>query len=235
MVHLAALSSVPQIWFGDKHIGGASELQALLEGDNGAALLLEALSGPAPTLPQLTLPTTPSETNNAPRQPRQHEYFDVGRSTLSVWEIVSAIKAGLPITAHRHYGTIYKNCFTVRDFCDYFCSSYSIARQSAVELGQALTAAGVLTPATTVNDSALTFEGPEKLFQLHEHLHPHMLNTWYVTVPSTWLVLRNQHAWQGTWTSATATIASVNLNMPCNGVYMPYTNASQQAPVDGSW
>ena len=171
---------MPQIFFGDTSVGGASELAALLATDAGAASLKEAADGKDPSQEKLALPLQPPARKQAKRQPTGSEVFVVGRARLSAVEVVSRIQAGLPIVHHRLYSTVHKNCFESCELVEYFSSGYSLARQDAVEFCQMLLNAGIvaLVQDRDKDGAPAVFADTPSLCRLHMHAETHMLNTW---------------------------------------------------------
>ncbi|XP_065182359.1 uncharacterized protein LOC135813068 [Sycon ciliatum] len=123
-------TSVPQIFFNDKHLGGFEALEAAISNESIDDFLQEVLENRAP--------------DTAPKVPRQEREFDVlddytdfqfqceqDEYALLVREIRKS-----DLIADRYYHLrLYKQCFVGRELVDWLCTTKEIERSEALEIG----------------------------------------------------------------------------------------------------
>jgi glutaredoxin len=153
MLQLADRLSVPQVFFNERHIGGADETIAVLEEwdkdgtttEYQSALeryTSEIASQPDPTDPRLQVPTTPPVmessldlSNHRSQSNKKVITLPDGTTTATVLEITEQLKQNLPCHQNlKHMFTVYKRSFTGQQAVGALQAHYhNITREQAID------------------------------------------------------------------------------------------------------
>ena len=160
MLSLADSLTVPQIFFNDRHIGGTTELIALLEEwDQGAGsgtgnahdrIQKEYLSKDDPSDPRLEA-STASPIREIPAPPRnQDDNILLPKSlTESVLEMTLRLTKAIPRYNLLYLGKTYKNAAKGKTFTDALLKEFALdSREEAVEFGKYLQQCKILDHVT---------------------------------------------------------------------------------------
>lgn len=185
MLSLSDRLTVPQVFFNEKHIGGADDTLALLvkvEKQFPSAeeyYKNEIASQPDPEDPRLAVPTTPP-VQEKPAPPRDHEKsVDLPDGTKgTVLEVVTKLQQILPQEDLKFNITLYKKCFRGSDGVAALKKGFNIATdREAVAFGKSLVRSQILHHVVDdhdfANDSSL-------FFRLHCYQEPLVLNSFRV-------------------------------------------------------
>ena len=151
MVALANRATVPQIFLNDRHVGGASDLEALAEPLDAAsfdALVKQTLAAPDPTDVRLAPPTRSIAAARDPSPRSQRVVATIGSRSLAYVDCVRLLDGALDIADRAHNLTVYRRCFVGSDFVDTMMRLYPTDvpdRSSAIALGRALLDEGVMS------------------------------------------------------------------------------------------
>ena len=196
MLALSDRLTVPQIFFGETHIGGADDTLALLEAwdkddpTNKSPLeRYEVEYGNVetdPTDPRLRLSTEPPVVPKAPVPRPNSDRIDLpdGVSKASVLDTMERLKKALPREEKPYNVTIYKNCFTGAACVKALMKSYECSEEKAVAFGQQLQAKKLITH--VVDDHKLE-KTNDYYFRLQCFQTPEILNSyrlWWTTTIS---------------------------------------------------
>mmetsp|Transcript_28366 Transcript_28366/g.74493 ORF Transcript_28366/g.74493 Transcript_28366/m.74493 type:complete len:506 (+) Transcript_28366:229-1746(+) len=175
MLKVADRLTVPQVFFNDKHIGGASEVEALLaDTDDLDALYASVLAEPGPALPELAVPDYPPRAAEAASARQEEEICVVGGRCMSYNDMVVALEKGLAIKDRSFHGKIYKRVFVGSEFVSWVVAEYGLqSRVEGVQVGQSLVSLGLF--AHVSNDHNL--EDAHFFYRLHSHGDAFILNT----------------------------------------------------------
>jgi len=152
MLSLADSLTVPHIFFNDRHIGGATELIALLEEwDQGAGtgtgtgsahdrIHKEYLSKDDPSDPRLEASTAPTIREIPPPPRNQDDHILLPKSlTETVLEMTLRLTKAIPRYNLLHLGKTYKNSAKGKTFTDALVKEFALdSREEAVEFGKYL-------------------------------------------------------------------------------------------------
>eukprot|EP00039_Didymoeca_costata_P003691 m.69194 g.69194 ORF g.69194 m.69194 type:complete len:503 (+) comp12031_c1_seq1:366-1874(+) len=166
--------TVPQIFFGDKYIGGASDIDALRDAGTLDVAIKEALEGPDPTKVELIPPDYAPKEEDGP-SPRNEETVCVLDACVPFAEMNATLIKELPVKDHHHGGVTHRNSFTGHVLVDFLMKKYSIEdRAEAVKIGEFLENSNFFQSVTGKQG----FEDTRQLYRLRAQLTPAMLNTW---------------------------------------------------------
>ena len=149
MLSLSDRLTVPQVFFGEKHIGGADDTLALLQewddqiNSNNKTPLeryeVEIGAQPDPTDPRLRISTEPPVVPKAaPVRPECDKIELPDGSKASVLETMERLKEALPHDELPYNLKIYKDCFTGAACVSALMKGYECSEEAAIVLGQHL-------------------------------------------------------------------------------------------------
>mmetsp|Transcript_3416 Transcript_3416/g.4506 ORF Transcript_3416/g.4506 Transcript_3416/m.4506 type:complete len:510 (-) Transcript_3416:240-1769(-) len=191
MLSLADRLSVPQVFFNEKHIGGADETLALLEKWDEEGLYPTALeryqkeveSQSGPTDPRLAIPTTPPVVEKPP--PPRNESEDMIKlpgadgQTVTVFEIIKTLIKKMPCKDRSYRLKTYKNSFKGSEGVKFFMMHYGLSDvKEAVSFGQMLQKRKILDHVTMDHD----FDNNDNFFRIQPYMKPKVLNSFRVWV-----------------------------------------------------
>mmetsp|Transcript_23647 Transcript_23647/g.39676 ORF Transcript_23647/g.39676 Transcript_23647/m.39676 type:complete len:501 (+) Transcript_23647:261-1763(+) len=180
MLQLSDRLTVPQIFFSDRYMGGASEIIALDEAGTLQPLYDAMLTGPAPTEPMLSMLNRPS---SPPRpapvaKPRTDADVTFGSHTATYASILVDLEKGLSIQDRTYKLTTYPKCFVGSEAVDILMSQFQLkTREEAVKAGEQLLQSGMLEHVTAEHG----FQDAPLFYRLSLHRHTKVLNnvrTW---------------------------------------------------------
>lgn len=174
MIKLTQRATVPQIFFGDTHIGGADELIQLAATDELDIALANAQAGPGATLPELIPPTYPPKPSPT-ALPLKPNPICIGNACIPYNNFVASVLTKVQIERRRRSASPHRQCFVASQFVDYLMQEYNLdSREAAVEVGETLRIAGVFHIVTSTG----TFLDDDHLYRLQCCATPASLNTW---------------------------------------------------------
>lgn len=139
MLSLSDRLTVPQIFFDDKWVGGASDLEELHESGALQGMVDSLLSSNGPLSTKLQRPDYPPKEEDSNNSTTQQEEICIGPHCLTYTGIVQDFKRNLPIQLHTHRLVQYPNCFTGVELVDYLIMKYELeSRGEAVQVGESL-------------------------------------------------------------------------------------------------
>ncbi len=179
MLQLADKLSVPQIFFNDRHIGGASDLAALDERGELQALYEEMAAAPDPTDARLAKPDYDPASPPEPPQREPEPPIELGEGATATYpEVAATLARELAIEHRTHRATSYHNCFVGSQAVDVLMKVYGIqTRELAVALGVRLQRAGLFD---NVVPGANEFGDDFLFYRLQAHASPKTLNSYRV-------------------------------------------------------
>lgn len=187
MLQLADRLTVPQVFFNEKHIGGADDTVAVLEEwdkeTNTSALekyTAEIASQPDPTDSRLQVPNEPPVVESPPPERPDVKSITLPDTTaVTVLEITEQLKQILPDGQNlKHNLTIYKRSFTGRQAVLAFQKHFNnITKEDAVKFGRQLLKAGLICHVCDEHDFRDT---ESKYFRLQCHQTPDVLNSYRI-------------------------------------------------------
>lgn len=143
MIAVADRTSVPQIFFNEQHLGGASDLVALNESGKLDPMYAEMLTKPDPTDPRLMKPDYPPKVEPTPVA-KEDERFQIGDATYEYEELMAKFlrpkkEGGVDVDDRTYHFKKYHRCFIGEDFTSYLMKEFGIqnradAIQVAVQL-----------------------------------------------------------------------------------------------------
>lgn len=151
MLSLSNSLTVPQVFFNEKHIGGATETLAYLEEEN---YTYEVKNAPDPIDDRLSLPTSKPIIVEISAPPRGEDdnitIPNPNKEVVSILEVTSKLIRSCPRGNLKYHGTIYKQSFNGSDFVNYIMSEFSIAtKEEAVTFAKTLQKRGILDHVTS--------------------------------------------------------------------------------------
>jgi glutaredoxin len=177
MVKLSDRLTVPQIFFNERHVGGASELEEMHVSGTLRAALDELSAMPPPSEPMLNRPDYPPHATETLKETAE-PLLCVGEECIPYSDLVESLRKELPIASHTYRLRTYKNCFLGTELVDHIMSKYAIpTRAEAVQIGQSLIDSRVLDH--VVREHTLKDEG--LFYRLTSDFEPNVLNrykTW---------------------------------------------------------
>ena len=183
MLQLADRLTVPQVFFNQKHIGGADETLAAIAEWDFERYQKEIASEADPTDPRLQVPTTPPVVEPPP--PPRPDQASVtlpggsGGTRATVLETMEQLKEILPGADLKHALTIYKKSFTGQTAVEAITSRYEITESDAVAFGRQLQKADILHHVVSDGDHEFA-NAPHLYFRLQCHQEPAVLNSYRV-------------------------------------------------------
>jgi glutaredoxin len=207
MLSLSDRLTVPQIFFNEKHIGGADDtLKVIKEWDDNShkstpLQMYEREVGKYddPTDPRLQ-PSTDAPVVEKPPPTRQPYVIQVPQSkkgrdnntaaptttspkkqnkALSVLEMTELLKRALPRRSLKHKVTVYKKSFTGRDLIDALVKEFDITRIEAVKFGKYIQNEHQIVH-HVVKDHKKVDDTKDLFFRLHCDQTPAVLNSYCV-------------------------------------------------------
>lgn len=195
MLALSDRLTVPQVFFGETHIGGADGTLAVLEAwdkkdddqeNKSPVERYVAEYGNVqtdPTDPRLRLSTEPPVVPKAPVPRPDSDRIDLpdGISQASVLDIMERLKEVLPREEKPYNMTMYKNCFTGAACVKALMKCYDCSEEKAVAFGQQLQNKNIITH--VVDDHKLE-KSKDYYFRLQCFQTPEILNSyrlWWTT------------------------------------------------------
>lgn len=188
MVRLSNRTTVPQVFIGGVHVGGASDLEQMIEAARLDAALAAAAGDPGAIDPGLAPPIGPPATQAKAALPRAaEEAIGLGVGTVTHAELVRAMSERLGIGSRKYRGTVYRKCFVGTEFVDFLIAEYSVgSRTEAVEIGNTLNGLGLFHHVAYEHN----FKDEPLFYRLQADAEPFTLNMrrrW--TVPGPYLQL----------------------------------------------
>lgn len=180
MQSLADQLTVPQVFFNEKHIGGADDTIALLNqwGDTAEERFkTEVESQPEPTDPRLAVPVTPAIVE-MPAPPRdQEKSIRLPDGTMvTVLEITNNLKKIIPEKNLKYNLTVYKNAFKGTDAVKALMEEYGLPTSEAVSFGKYLQESNILHHVAKEQ----VFCNKNKFFRLQCYQQPDILNSFRI-------------------------------------------------------
>ena len=180
MLQLADKLSVPQIFFNEKHLGGASELAALDEQGQLDALYEEMAAAPEPADERLAKPdyAPPPPPEPPIREAEPPIALAAGEDAASATypEIAAQLASELAIDSRTFRASVYHNCFVGAEAVDVLMKLYALlTREEAVGLGLTLQQAGMFDH--VVEGSDHPFKDELLFYRLQAHASPKTLNS----------------------------------------------------------
>ena len=172
MLALADRLTVPQIFFGDTHVGGASELKQLSV-DGGLERMYEAAG--EPTDPRMRAPDYPPRHEEA-IAPRTEESVCLGATCMSFQDVQQMLETELKITDRTSKLLFtHRQCFGGSELADLVQKRFELpSRAEAVQVCESLHGLRFFQHVTHEQpfvDDART------LYRLQQHAEPSVLNT----------------------------------------------------------
>ena len=177
MLKLADRLTVPQIFFNDSHIGGASDLIAM-EKSGELQRLYESMGTEEDTTNALLqLPAEPPVHASAP--PLEEPEVVIGGKSFRYDQVVRVLQASLEIKDRTKLMRKHRNCFSGANLVDVLLSKFDLGRvrADAVAVGMALFNLHLFHHIT---DSAAFCDDEGTLFRLQAHATPLIMNRWRV-------------------------------------------------------
>lgn len=179
MLKLADRLTVPQLFFNNKHLGGASDLAAL--NDQGVLETLYAEmqnSGEeGPGDPLFDRPDYPPKLED-PVPERTEELICIGDQCLNYTEVNDQLLAHLEIKDRKYRLFRYRKCFVATEFVDMLLARFKSvkSRSEAVQIGRSMQATGLFDHVTQDH----FFEDKFLFFTLQVHREPSVLNSYRI-------------------------------------------------------
>lgn len=138
MLRLANKLTVPQIFFNDTHLGGATQVAELDAKGLLDALYQKCEGQVEPTNPLLSVPDyPPKEEKKIPE--RKKEEYQIGHRTFgSIFELNNHLESHLDIKDRSFRFRRYSKCFVGSAMVNWFVLEYGFTREQAVKQGQQL-------------------------------------------------------------------------------------------------
>jgi len=192
LLRLAGGLSLPQIFFDETHIGGASALAAL-ESEHKLDDLLKSLdTSPPVTNPALQRPDYPpkgeGKAEDAPTS--ADDVFCIGGDCHLKETLGDDLRRNLDIRDRTYVFKTYKSCFLGSDLVDYISKKYQISRSKALVIGEQLRTESLFDHVT--RDHKLEDSG--NFYRLAGDWNPMVLNTnrgWTATVENPSVCVKN--------------------------------------------
>ncbi len=192
MLALSDSLTVPQIFFNEKHVGGANELIKLLEqwdgenAQNGTPTPLkryeeEVKGQPDPSDPRLQPSTLPAAKEPTPPPRNEDDKIKIPNSgnTVSVLDITDQLLKVLPSSDLNYLTTTYKNAFQSKDLLDSLMKEFSLDEEQAAEFGKYLQKRKIFDHVTS--DHIFGQNIDKKLFwRLQPYQKPNVLNSFRI-------------------------------------------------------
>ena len=186
MLGLADRLTVPQVFFNERHIGGADDTFAALEAwacDPSRTILehyeTQVAAQPEPKHPRLQPSTEPPVAVSAPPpRPTKDQIRLPDGTSASVVSVMEQLKAILPCTAKSSKRKICKQSFSGAEAVAAFRKEYRVDEREAVRFGEYLRQSLLLH---SVLDHVTDFDASEKsLYRLQCYHTPAILNSYRV-------------------------------------------------------
>jgi glutaredoxin len=185
MLSIANRLTVPQVFFNNKHIGGADDTIAVLatwDEEKAFATALdrykhEIEAQPDPDDSRLAVPTTPpvAEKPPPPRDEEKSIQLPDG-SMASVLEVMVKLEAILPMADLKHNLKIYTKAFNGVDSVNAIARAYDSSSQDALAFGKRLNDANIIHHVTDGHRYGKNLY----YYRLHCHQRPDVLNSYRV-------------------------------------------------------
>eukprot|EP00041_Stephanoeca_diplocostata_P015389 m.293432 g.293432 ORF g.293432 m.293432 type:complete len:508 (-) comp20019_c0_seq1:242-1765(-) len=173
MLKLADRLTVPQIFFNEKHVGGATDFDYVLEEGWGDTEYKELIAAPDPTAPEIQAPTY--EPKPQPKQTRrQEEIVCIGEKCLTYNDMVHLLETEVDIQDRTYRASLYRKCFIGRDFVTFLVDKYQLkSREEAVQVGQSMVRLALFHHVLNEHD----FKDEYLFYRLQSHEEPTVLNS----------------------------------------------------------
>eukprot|EP00899_Mesostigma_viride_P020543 jgi/Mesvir1/28490/Mv15903-RA.1 len=173
MLKLADRLTVPQIFFGEKHIGGASDLEAL-ESSGQLDVLYEELKNAAESSNPLLQPPSWPPAEQPKVKDRTDEQISIGSTSITYEALMGILGSELDIRDRQYHLRSYRSCFLGTQLVDVLMRHFPLAtREAAVAAGQQLQRMGLFDH--VVRDHELKDE--PLYYRLQRDEDPMVLNT----------------------------------------------------------
>mmetsp|Transcript_2320 Transcript_2320/g.4521 ORF Transcript_2320/g.4521 Transcript_2320/m.4521 type:complete len:507 (+) Transcript_2320:4177-5697(+) len=181
MLKAANRLTVPQIFYHNKHIGGADALLEFIESGQAAKEIkhLEEITIQGkldPINPLLEKPDYPPKVQPEATE-RTEESLCVGANCMSYTGIVTMLETELDLSEKRSGIVKYNKCFRGSNLVDLLVSEkYGIlSREEGVQIGQTFLKSGLFEP---VDDTDIGFRDTDTMYRLSNHCDPFTLNSY---------------------------------------------------------
>mmetsp|Transcript_9224 Transcript_9224/g.20586 ORF Transcript_9224/g.20586 Transcript_9224/m.20586 type:complete len:526 (+) Transcript_9224:89-1666(+) len=193
MLALCDRLTVPQIFFGTKHLGGASEVKSLNESGELAKLYDAMKSEPDPTDPRMQKPDYPPKPEVLASK-RTEEAICIGdQDCVDYVSLITKLRSGLDIQ-DRKAGlvTTVKRSFTGKECVDFLIKEFKLrSRAEGVQVGNALLSSRLFHH---VDWKSAFLDSQEALYRLEADEEPLVLNrfrSWNDRVDPPLIVVKN--------------------------------------------
>jgi len=165
MLQLADRLTVPQIFIGGHHVGGASDLQKLHD-DKKLQTLLDAAPLDVADDPKLKRPEYEPKVQELPEAPEE-AMICIGGECLKYPELMEVLLKGVPIKEHSHFLHKVKQSFEGKELVDLLESHFKLrSRSEAVQAAAELLHAYIFSAA---DGSGRGFSDDNCLFRFQYH------------------------------------------------------------------
>jgi hypothetical protein len=143
MIAIADRTSVPQIFFNERHLGGASDVEALDESGLLDAMYADMVAAGDPSDPRLAKPDYPPKVDPA-LVVAEEEKFCIGGQLYSYSELMELflrpkVKGGVDIDDRTYHLKKYPRCFVGEDFTTYLMKNFNVPnRADAIQAAKQL-------------------------------------------------------------------------------------------------
>ncbi|KAA8499239.1 Glutaredoxin [Porphyridium purpureum] len=174
MLALANRMTVPQIFFNDLHLGGASELVALEQQGKLDALYESRIVGQSRASDVRLLPPTYEPRPIQSALPRTEEPVCViGDACFDYMDLMEKLSRELDIKDRKYRMKTHRRCFVGSEATDYVMREFGVSRPDAVQVLSQLNNLNFFRHVLDEHD----FEDAQLFYRLHVHETPMVLNT----------------------------------------------------------
>lgn len=182
MLSLSNSLTVPQIFFNEKHIGGATETIEFLEKEEytESRYKKEIKDQPEPTDERLSLPTSKPVNVDSSAPPRGEDdnitIPNSDKQVMSILDITKRLVQSTPSKNLPYYGTTYKNSIKGSDFINHLMKEFSIKdKKDAISFASTLQKRGIVHHVTSEHE----IQDTDNLFyRLQPFQTPNVLNSY---------------------------------------------------------
>eukprot|EP00808_Paulinella_micropora_P001166 g75009.t1 len=173
MLKLADRLTVPQVFFNDKHLGGASDLEALQESGRLHQEYKDMIStGKGPSLPELNIPDHPPEPEAKVSPVAEPIVACIGDKSYNYQQVVEKLVKGLDIKTRTYHLKSYPNVFTGTELVDFLLKEGMRNRAKAVQVGEQLRSGGVFDHVLSEHK----FKDEQVFYRLFKDTQPCIMN-----------------------------------------------------------
>ena len=185
MLSVSNRLTVPQVFFNNKHIGGADDTIAVLANWDGEKAFATALdrynyeigTQPDPEDSRLAVPTTPPVLEKPPPPRDEEKSIQLPDGSMgSVLEVMVKLESILPIANLKQNFKIYTKSFNGVDSLNAIARAYHISSQDALAFGKSLNQTHIIHHVTDGHRYGKNLY----YYRLHCHQHPDVLNSYRV-------------------------------------------------------